>query len=285
MARTSNNKKQARSSTTKARVLRFAGSRTGMTLIGGILVVAACSGTVAAANSSKPGDLLYGVDIAAEKVRLALSFTNGMKIAAHRSMAQERLQELQDLFKAKHIDASGIAVALSAFEQQKQAATSLSKGTADATNIKDELASYQSEIDKLFEKQQVALEQQRESLKQQAEAADKASNTSLAAQLRTQAGTLDSQLKTLEVKRETSKQEQEKYAETLKAQEEAKSNESSSNAPAEVRTETQHAAEKQQEALTEAVKQEVEAQQEAAKKAQEQAQEQQKEDTQKQSDD
>lgn len=263
-ARSTQNQSQKKQ-TVKDRLLGFKRNRAAVITFGVLVILAATGGTVIAANSSKPGDLLYSIDRAAEQVRLALSFTDSMKEAAYRSMATERLQEIKSLFKDKNINASGIAIALADFEQQKQAALNLAS-KANNSDAEKELASDQSEIDKLFEGQQAAIENQRESLKQQAETAAKSGNSALSSQLIAQANLLDSQLKTLELKREESKQQQEKFSESLHSE----TTQTTDSKAAEAQKETIN---KQKEALTEAVKQEVEAQAEAAKKAQEQQQE------------
>ena len=222
-------------------------------LVVGIVAVLG-AGTVVAADPSKPGDLLYSIDRAAEQVQLAFSFSDDAKTDLHLSMAKERLTELQALFDEKDLNAPGIAVALANFEKEKHEASDLAKDSDRSQEVEDELEGYQSTIDDLFEQQQKAIETWREALKKQAEEAEKAGNTALAAQLRAQAATLDDQLRTLESQREASKQQQEKLNEALESDDESES-------------------EDEQEALTEAVQKEVEAQREAAKQVEEQQRE------------
>ncbi|HEU4914280.1 MAG TPA: hypothetical protein VFT16_02630 [Candidatus Saccharimonadales bacterium] len=214
-------------------------------------------GTAAAANSSKPGDALYGIDTATERVQLALSWGDGLDESLHRNIAEERLTELRQLFEEKDVDAPGIAVALANFEEHKQAATALSKDDDDAREVENEFEKYQSEIDDLFESQQKAIEAAREDFKKQAEAAEAAGNLALATELRAKAEALDSQLQVLEAKRESSKQKQAEYKDAVETE-----------VPDAAEVEKQH-----QEELQEAVKQEIEAQNEAAKKLQEQQEE------------
>lgn len=268
----------------------------GIGMIVTLAVIAATGGVAAAANSSKPGDSLYSVDTLTEKIQLALTPGSSAKRTLHQHIAEERLQEIQQLFKEKNIDAPGVAVALTNFEKNKQAAINLAKGHDDETEVENKLNDAQSSIDSLFEQQQVALEKARESLKQQAEAAEQTGDTTTAAQLRSQADALDAQLKTLEAKREARKQQQEKLTKALSKESETTDN---SNNATEAANE---AAKQQQEALQETVKQEIEAQKEAQKQLEEQqnetakqqqekqaeaqkkAQEQQREEAQKQQD-
>lgn len=233
-------------------------ARMAAVIVVGLVVVG--GGTAAAANSSKPGDLLYSVDTATEKIQLALSLSDQMDQKLHQHNAQERLSELQQLFKEKEVDAKGISVALANFEEHKKAATELSKNNDDATEVETELEGFQSSIDKLFEAEQKGLETARENLKTQADQAEAAGNTELAARLRAQADVLDAHLKEIEAKRETRKQEQQKFSEI-----------DSEDPEAEVKP--SEAEKEQQKSLQEAVKKEVEAQKEAEKKVQEQQKE------------
>lgn len=222
-----------------------------------VVVLIGGTGTAVAASGSKPGDALYGVKRATEAVRLAFSFNDSLKESTHQELAKERFREIQALFKEPQINSSGVAGALTDFEQQRQEAASLASKTGDthANQVKDELSSYESQINKLFESRQLTLEGQQESLKRQYSQAIKIGNAPLATQLNSQIGTFESQLKDLQVKRETSKQEQETLTQTI---------ETHDSSPT---IATDEAVKERQEALSEAVKAEVEAQNEAAKQA------------------
>lgn len=182
-----------------------------------VVVLIGGTGTAVAASGSKPGDALYGVKRATEAVRLAFSFTDGLKESTHQELAKERFREIQTLFKEPQINSSGVASALTDFERQRQEAASLASKTGDshANQVKDELSSYESQINKLFESRQLTLESQQTNLKQQYNQAIKIGNTALATQLNTQIETFESRLKDLQVKRETSKQEQETLTQTI----------------------------------------------------------------------
>lgn len=237
----------------------------GLTAIGILSVVLLGGGTAFASNASKPGDFLYSVDLWTEDVQLALSLSDDMKQGVYVGIAQERLAEIQELFAQKEVNAPGIATALANFEEKKHAATDLADNDDEKTELENEFKTFESTIDDLFESQQKALEDARESLKKQAEAAEKDGNTELAALLRAQARALDSQLNVLEAKREASKQEQEKYHDTVEAGDDDATSEDAKDA--------NEAEEKQQEALKESVEKELEAQQEARKQLEEQKRE------------
>jgi hypothetical protein len=237
----------------------------GLTAIGIIGVVLLGGGTALASNASKPGDFLYSVDLWTEDVQLAFSLSDDMKQGVYVGIAQERLVEIQQLFAQDEVNAPGIAIALANFEEKKHAATDLANNDDEKTELEDEFEAFESTIDGLFESQQKTLEDARESLEKQAEAAEKDGNTELAALLRAQARALDSQLNVLEAKREASKQEQEKYRETVKSGDDGATSEGAKDAD--------EAEGKQQEALKESVEKELEAQEEARKQLEEQKRE------------
>ncbi len=167
------------------------------------------AGTTVAANSSKPGDVLYSVDRASERVSLALALTDGIKESNHRSRAKERLTELQQLFAESEVDAEGVSDALNNFEDHKSKLASLVDDSSSDTakEIDDEFEDHESKIDKLFEKSQSNLEDRREKLKKDYETAKAKGDTSEAARLLAEINGIEGLLKTLESERETSKQE------------------------------------------------------------------------------
>ncbi len=60
-------------------------------------LVALAGGTVATSQNAIPGDALYGLKNATEKVRTVLSFTHSEKTKTHLSITLERLEEIQKL--------------------------------------------------------------------------------------------------------------------------------------------------------------------------------------------
>lgn len=166
-------------------------------------------GTVFAAQSSKPGDTLYGVKRASESVRLALALTSGMKQSAQLSIAQNRLSEVQALLSDPTPDAQLINTTLSDFEAQNQdLAKTIATGATAAKilEIEEKYTSTKSQIDKQFASQQSAIENNRESLKQQYEEALKAGDSAKAQSLLAQINGIEAQLKGLETAREAAKQ-------------------------------------------------------------------------------
>lgn len=225
------------------------------------LVVVGGGGTALAAQNTKPGDILYGIKLASENVRVALAFTDGMKKSTMLSIANERLEEVQQLLDEKSVDASGIQTALDNLEKEKSALLKLASSQDDAksvTEIGDKAESLKTEIDKLFETKQNTLETQRETLKKQLETATKTGDITKVTDLQTQISAIEPQLKTLETTRETAKDQLEITEEEQETQAEAEK--------------------KAQEAQAEADKKAQEAQAEADKKAAEQQQEDQKDD-------
>lgn len=60
-------------------------------------LVAVGGGVAAASQNSIPGDILYGLKNATEKVRVVLSFTSAEKAKTHLSITLERLEEIERL--------------------------------------------------------------------------------------------------------------------------------------------------------------------------------------------
>lgn len=194
-------------------------------VIAGLFVTS--TGTVVAANSSKPGDALYNIDRAAESIQLAVALTDGLKKEAHTTIAEERLKEIQALLAEKDVNAPGIANALANFEEHKQKLADLSDDDGeiddDEKKLESNLDDKKSSIDKLFEGQQKTLESQREALKKQYEQALKDGDTAKAAALKAQIDSFEGMLKEAETSREAQKQEVEEQSEAEKNEaEEAK---------------------------------------------------------------
>lgn len=232
------------------------------TFIIGIAVAALTlgSGTAFAANGSKPGDLLYGVDRATESVQLALSFTTEMKQQVHKSIAEERLLEIEQLLNEKNVDAPGISNALESFEANKSRVDELidddGKIDDNEQKIKDELDTKKSDIDDMFEAQQKDLENQREDLKKQYEAALEAKDSGLASSLKSKIDGFEKTLKESEESREAAKQAEEKQSEAAKQESESESDNSGKIEP-----------ESQDDKLSEAEKKALEAQRESEKES------------------
>lgn len=212
------------------------------------------SGVAVASNGSKPGDTLYSIDRASENVQLALAVTDSLKTTTHIAIAEERLLEIKALLAEKDVNAAGIDVALSNFEEHKSRVSELlgDDGGVDEQEqeLENKLGDKKAEIDKLFESQQKLLESQREALKKQYEQALKDGDVAKAATLKAQIDGFENILKEAEEARETQKQEVEEQSEAEKQAAETE----------------QKAAEEQ----SEATKKALEAQREAEKQAAEQ---------------
>lgn len=77
-----------------------------------IVLIGAGFGTISAADAAKPGDALFGLDRAVEKVRLAVAVRESSKAKLAAEIAQEREQELQRLLATKRSDDAAEAKAL-----------------------------------------------------------------------------------------------------------------------------------------------------------------------------
>lgn len=186
-------------------------------LIGGMVLFTGGAGVVVASDSSKPGDVLYSIDRTAENVRLPFAITDGLKESMHRSLAEERLRELEALFAEEDIDAAGIANALNNFTEHKAVIAELI-GDDDpnhAKEVDDEFEAHESKIDDLFESRQEAIEMNRERLKQEYEAALKNGDTAKAEELKQQINSFEATLRNLEDERESNKQKLEDHEEDI----------------------------------------------------------------------
>lgn len=194
-----------------------------------ILLVTAGTGVAAFANTSKPGDALYNIDLGVEDLQLALAFTDGLKKEVNKNIAEERLLELQALFAEKELNAPGIANALSSFDQHKTKLGDLlnSDGKVDEQEqkLEDSLDSKKAEIDRLSEEEQGSVESRRETLKQEYEQAKEKGDTTRATELQVQVKSFEGILQSNEDRREEQKQKVESQSEATKNAEEAQKQE------------------------------------------------------------
>lgn len=240
-----------------------------LVLIAVAVLAAGGVGTTVAANYSRPGDLLYGLDRATEQVQLALAFTDGMKESTNLSLAKERLDEVKSLLSENDIDLDEVNEALKGFEENKSRIAAL-LANADAKHAKevdDEFELRENEITKEFEAKQKAIETNREKLKKEYEAAMASGDTARAAQLKAQINNIESLLKDLENQRESAKKALEQQEKAIEQHQDSATKEQEA---AEHEAEEQAEAEKKaQEEADEAAKKAAEAAAEAAKKASE----------------
>lgn len=190
----------------------------------------ATTGTAVASNNSKPGDLMYGIDKALEKVQLAMSFTSGMKQNARLSIANERLKELQQLLAEKNVDKDEVNKLKNEIDDGINKLKDLYEDDSnkELKELEDKAKRVEFEstqADKKAETNQKLIENQREDLKKQYEAALKSGDTAKAQSLMQQISTTESQLKANEQQREAEKQTLEKQLELEKKAAEEKSEE------------------------------------------------------------
>lgn len=194
-----------------------------------ILLVTTGTGVAAFADTSKPGDALYNIDLGVEDLQLALAFTDGLKKEVNKNIAEERLLELQELFAEKELNAPGISNALSSFDQHKTKLGDLldSDGKVDKQEqkLEDSLDSKKAEIDRLSEEEQGSVESRRETLKQEYEQAKEKGDTTRATELQVQVKSFEGILQSNEDRREEQKQKVESQSEATKNAEEAQKQE------------------------------------------------------------
>jgi len=103
---------------------------TSLILVAVAALVLVSGGTLFVANAAAPGDALYGVDLAAEDVRLALAPGAAMRASILLSRTQERLEEVQALLNAG-AGPERVAVALQVYDAQVQQLTALVNSLQD----------------------------------------------------------------------------------------------------------------------------------------------------------
>jgi hypothetical protein len=99
-----------------------------------IAVLAAGAGLVGlagVANASAPGDLLYGLDLAAERVNLALAATPEQAMEVQVAIAAERLEEVQSLLARG--DSANADAAMAEFEQSLAVMSHMVTGATGST--------------------------------------------------------------------------------------------------------------------------------------------------------
>ena len=105
-------------------------------------LVAVGGGVAAASQNAIPGDVLYGLKNATEKVRIALSFTHSEKAKTHLSITLEKLEEIERL-RTRGDSAQHISDAAKSLKEHQDAAVeefnqSGDKGQ-DATDLTNRL--------------------------------------------------------------------------------------------------------------------------------------------------
>jgi hypothetical protein len=126
-----------------------------MLLIG---VLAAGAGTVAASQQSVPGDALYGVKNATEKVQLALAAKGQDKAKVQLNITDEKVKEIKKL-QEKNANAAVLEKAVSKFEAQQEKALAVTedlvsegKGEDVVKKLEDNFIRNQKVIESVLEK-------------------------------------------------------------------------------------------------------------------------------------
>ena len=94
----------------------------------GIVVLG--GGAVVAAQNSVPGDKLYGLKNATERIRIIMSFTHSEKAKVHLAITLEKLEELQKL-QSERADANEISEAAKSLKDHQDDAIEEFKLSAD----------------------------------------------------------------------------------------------------------------------------------------------------------
>lgn len=163
--------------------------------------------TVAASNSSKPGDILYPIDTGVENLRLNLPTSPETEVNLRTKYATERVAEIQALLQEQGIDAPGLDVALANLTDHKTQIESLAAQNKELKNqvkeLKAQLQDQSKEVKATYKTAKKDLKDQREDLKKQLAQAIAAGDTTKAGSLKAQIANLELQLDTLGNQEET----------------------------------------------------------------------------------
>ncbi len=174
-------------------------------IIAGLVLAIGGVGT-AAADNSKPGDALHGIDIAIEKTRIALTFDVEAKAELHTEHAAERVAEIKALLDEKGVTAPGIDVALANLIGAKRAvadlATTEAKLEVKAKALDDAFELQEEELEQAFDEAKRPLKLQKKQLKLDLLQALRDGDTEEAAAIQVQIADIKAQLKVLEVQEE-----------------------------------------------------------------------------------
>lgn len=110
-----------------------------LSLIPAIIIglVAVGGGIVAASQNAVPGNVLYGLKNATEKVRTVLSFTHSEKAQTHLSITLEKLEEIERLRSQKNPAQHITAAAESLKKHQDAAIEELNQSNSNNQNTPD----------------------------------------------------------------------------------------------------------------------------------------------------
>lgn len=173
--------------------------------------------TVIAADSAKPGDLLYGIDQAVENVQLALATAPEAQEQTRVDLAEERITEINQLLTEKGVDSPGLNIALANLQEQKRkVAELLAQQKAQGKAVEQKA----KELEKTFDELKAPLKFQKKQLKAQLKEAIAPGDRAKAEQLRTQVTQIEAQLKEIEAKEEAEKAEEESERVREKAEKE-----------------------------------------------------------------
>lgn len=186
-------------------------------------------GTVYASDGSKPGDVLYSIDITTEKARSTLAFSPERKAVLALNLAAERVSEVQAIVTEPVLDASGLGTALDGLAAQRALVADLVAKEAElkqqAKTYEDTLDKREADLDATFTEAKRRINAREKELKIQLKQAQAAVNTTETNRIQAELAALEDQEKALQAEEEAAEEtldaEEERLEEELEAKEKA----------------------------------------------------------------
>lgn len=171
------------------------------------LIGAGGAGVVVASDSANPGDPLYPVDTAIEQIRLTLTGNPEAEARLRAGLAEERLEEANELIIKYGDDSPQAEEALEDFLEHVGRLDNSDEFEGERDRIQQLFQERERIMEQYFESQQEMLESTRELIKKQLEEAIRSGNTELVTSLRSRLAGLETQLDNLEDQEEDEQRE------------------------------------------------------------------------------
>lgn len=202
--------KNSSQSKTSSPLLSKLGSKPYAITIGAIALAVVVGGTAFASNSAKPGDILYSVDTATEKVQSLFAFSPVDKADLALALAAERVQETNAVLEAPDFASSDLTTGLDGLTTQKQILADLLAREAELKALikqyEDAFDTQEAQLDTSFRAAEAQLEALKDDLELQLAQAILDGNTEEVSRLRTAIDDLEAQLDAIDVEKDAAEE-------------------------------------------------------------------------------
>lgn len=202
--------KNSSQSKTSSPLLSKLGSKPYAITVGAIALAVVVGGTAFASNSAKPGDILYSVDTATEKVQSLFAFSPVDKADLALALAAERVQETNAVLEAPDFASSDLTTGLDGLTTQKQILADLLAREAELKALikqyEDAFDTQEAQLDTSFRAAEAQLEALKDDLELQLAQAILDGNTEEVSRLRTAIDDLEAQLDAIDVEKDAAEE-------------------------------------------------------------------------------